>query len=88
MTWTSDKIREELMALFRQHAQGGVEVGPESHIIADLGIDSLGVTEILADIEDKFHMHVPDEALAGFETIADVAASIEARLREEGRLSE
>lgn len=86
MKWTSDQVRDELRALFGQHAQGGAEVGPESHLIADLGIDSLGVTEILADLEDKFQLHVPDDALAGFETVADVIAWIEGKLRDEGRL--
>ncbi len=48
--------------------------------MADLGIDSLGVMEILADIEDKFVLNIPDEALKEVETVSDVAAAIEVRL--------
>lgn len=87
MTWTRDKVRDELVELFRQHAQGGVDIGPTSHLVADLGIDSLGVMEVMADIEDKFHLNVPDDALAGLETIGDVVRSIEGKLEADGRLS-
>lgn len=86
MMWTSDKIRDELIALFRQHAQPGTDIKASSHLVADLGIDSLGVMEVIADIEDKFQLSIPDESLQGLETIGDVVASIEAKLKSAGRL--
>jgi acyl carrier protein len=86
MTWTQDSVRSELHKLLGQHVQAGATFDEKSHLVADLGIDSLGVMEILADIEDAFQLNIPDEALREVETVADVAAAIEVRLRSAGRL--
>ncbi len=86
MTWTREKIRAELFAVLGQHAQPGAEVADQSHLVGDLGIDSLGVMESLADIEDKFKLQIPDDALSHVETVADVAGYLEKRLAGEGRL--
>ena len=86
MTWTRETVRRELRGLLTQHAQSGATITDTSHLVADLGLDSLGVMEILADIEDKFTLSIPDEALREVETVADVAAAIETRLQNEGRL--
>lgn len=86
MTWTRETVRGELLKVFVQHAQQGVEIKESSNLVADLGIDSLGVMEIMEAIEDKFALKIPDEALRDVETVADVAAQIEARLKRDGRL--
>jgi acyl carrier protein len=88
MTWTKDAIRSELLEVFKPHVQDGVALADSSHLVADLGIDSLGVMELVADLEDKFSLTIPDEALREVETVADVVAAIEVRLRGDGRLVE
>ena len=86
-SWTRETVRTEVVALFGEHAQpGSAQVSQESHLVADLGIDSLGVMEIMEAIEDKFTLKIPDEALREVETVADVAKAIETRLQREGRL--
>jgi acyl carrier protein len=86
MTWTRDSVRAELLKVFQRHAEDGAAVTEQSRLVADLGIDSLGVMEVIADLEDKFHLHIPDEALREVDTIHDVVAAVEARLRNDGRL--
>ena len=86
-SWTRETVRAEIVALFGQHAQAGAPISEESHLVADLGIDSLGVMEIMEAIEDKFTLKIPDEALREVETVADVARAIEQRLARDGRLS-
>jgi len=44
------------------------------------------VMEIVADIEDKFGLNIPDEALREVNTVADVATAIDTRLARDGRL--
>jgi acyl carrier protein len=88
MTWTRDNVRAEVKAILGPHAQAGAELTESSHLVADLGIDSLGVMEVVADLEDKFKLRIPDEALREVNTVADVAKAIETRLQREGRLSE
>lgn len=86
MTWSRDSLRAELYTLFAQHAQSGSPMTETSHLVADLGIDSLGIMELIADIEDKFNLHIPDDALREVNTVGDVAHAIETRLQSEGRL--
>ena len=86
MTWTRQTVRDEILKLFVQHAPTGAEVTESSHLVADLGIDSLGVAELLAAIEDKFNLKIPDATLGEVDTVADVTAAIESRLRADGRL--
>ena len=45
MMWTRDSIRKELLAVLGEHAQGGAAIHEDSHLVGDLGIDSLGVME-------------------------------------------
>ena len=87
MEWTRETVRSEVIKLFEQHAQAGTQVNESSHLVADLGIDSLGVMEVIADIEDKFKLTIPDEALREVDTINDVARAIEVKLQNDGRLS-
>jgi acyl carrier protein len=86
MTWNRETMKGALIELLGQHAQAGAQISDSSHLVADLGIDSLGVMEIVADLEDKFSLKIPDEALREVETVADVAKAIEIRLEREGRL--
>jgi acyl carrier protein len=88
MTWTREKVKNEVMAILRPHAQSDVALDENSHLVADLGIDSLGVMEVVADLEDKFKLTIPDESLRDVNTIGDVSKAIETRLEGEGRLSE
>jgi acyl carrier protein len=87
MTWTRETVRTALVALFGEHTPPGTEIKESSHLVADLGIDSLGVMEIMEAIEDKFALKIPDDALREVETVADVAVAIEKRLAADGRLS-
>lgn len=88
MTWTRDKVREEVIQILKPHVQADAALSESSQLVADLGIDSLGVMEVVADLEDKFKLHIPDEALREVDTVGDVAKAITVRLEREGRLSE
>lgn len=87
MTWSHEAVRSELIKVFRQHAEAGTAVAESSHLVADLGIDSLGVMEVIADIEDAFKLQIPDESLRDVDTIGDVATAIETKLKAEGRFT-
>ncbi|MDI1478083.1 phosphopantetheine-binding protein [Polyangium sp. y55x31] len=86
MTWSRENVQKKLVEVFGQHKQTEVDVSAESEIVADLGIDSLGVMEVLADLEDTFKLTIPDEALREINTIGDVATAVLTRLENDGRL--
>ncbi len=86
MQWTRERIRTELLDVLKQHTQAETDVTEKSHLVADLGIDSLGLMEVIAAIEDKFGIVIPDDALREVDTIADVAGALESKLKSQGRL--
>lgn len=88
MTWNRETVRAEIHKVLSRHAQPDHEIQPESRLVADLGIDSLGQMEVVADIEDIFKLMIPDSALRDIEKMSDIQDAIETRLQSEGRLSE
>ena len=49
-------------------------VTAEHNLIDDLGADSLGVVEIVMEIEDEFNVTIPEEAIEKFHTIEDIVS--------------
>jgi acyl carrier protein len=88
MSWTSETARSELNNLLKQHAVGAEELSDKTELVADLGIDSLGVMELVADVEDKFDLAIEDAELREIVTVGDVLGAIEKRLRDSGRWQE
>ncbi|MDP9152172.1 MAG: acyl carrier protein [Myxococcota bacterium] len=76
--------RERLLAMFRDVASEVVEKDfqqvLESTPIGELAIDSLGMLEIIGALERRLRIQVPDESLAGLQTIGDLLDIVEKRL--------
>ena len=49
----------------------------DTRIVDDLGADSLDVEEMLMTIEQDYGVIVPDDVIATFKTVGDVARYIE-----------
>jgi acyl carrier protein len=52
-------------------------ITPQSLIKKDLGAGSLDILQLLMRIEDQYGIVIPDQALASFETVADVVSYLE-----------
>ncbi|MFN7970744.1 MAG: acyl carrier protein [Acidobacteriota bacterium] len=74
------EIERDTTALLRR--MSAVEPRLDSEIVADLGLDSVAVLELCADIEDHFDINVPLNRLAQIRTVADMVARIEGELEE------
>lgn len=55
----------------------------QSHLIRDLGLDSLQSFEMLSDLEDHFDVTIPMDLFSSAETLEDVARSVLKVLRSE-----
>ena len=53
------------------------KITDESHIVDDLGADSLSVVEIVMDIESEFEVEIPDEDAETLFTVAEIKQWIE-----------
>lgn len=52
------------------------EVKPDAHFVKDLGMDSMMALEILASIEKKYRIVIPEEALAKFTDLNKTVAIV------------
>lgn len=77
------KSRNELLEMFQQTATEIVEREfpniSEATVISDLGIDSLGMLEIIGSMERQLKIQIPDESLAGIQTVRDLLEVVEKR---------
>lgn len=73
-----DDVREVLVA------QLGVKpdmVKPEAKVADDLGADSLDAIEMVAALEEKFGISIPEDDARQIATVADVVGLVERRLQ-------
>ena len=71
-------ILERVRQLVAEHMGMPIDkVKPESHILKDLGADSLDVVEMLMIVEEEWGIVVDDDDMRGFSTVASVADYIE-----------
>lgn len=73
MTLTRDQVLAQTIEILKRHTKGEVNLGAATQIVADLGIDSLGVMEALAEVEDAFGIAFDDEELQGMSTLGELA---------------
>ena len=75
--------RAELLKMFQKTASEITEREfpsiSEATVISELGIDSLGMLEIVGSMERELKVQLPDEALAGILTVNDLIELVEKR---------
>ncbi len=75
MSTYEESLRVTIEILTR-HVEHPRPIQPGDHIQNDLGLDSLGVMEVVADIEDRFDVQIPQETLSSISTVDDVAKAL------------
>ena len=72
-----DDLLQRIRAIVsEQLGVDSTEVTAESHILEDLGADSLDVVELVMAIEDEFDIEVPDAAVEILTTVGDVESYV------------
>ena len=54
------------------------DITMESHIMDDLGADSLDIVDLVMSFEDEFEIEIPDEEVENIRTVGDIVKYIEA----------
>ena len=68
-----DTITTRVIALTATQAKVDPKtINPKSELVRDLGLDSLGVVELLITIEREFNLVIPDETLDKMRTVEDI----------------
>ena len=52
------------------------EVGDETHLVMDLRLDSLQALELLAELESKYNLKIPQEYLPKFTSVNNLASLV------------
>jgi acyl carrier protein len=73
---TYDEALKITTEILKKHVDGERSIRPNDHIQNDLGLDSLGVMELVADIEDRFAVTIPNDVLTEISTVEDVANAL------------
>ncbi len=73
---TYDETLQITTEILQKHVDGDRVIRPNDHIQNDLGLDSLGVMELVADVEDRFAVTIPNEILSDISTVEDIARAL------------
>jgi acyl carrier protein len=71
-----DETLQITTEILKKHVEGERAIRPNDHIQNDLGLDSLGVMELVADIEDRFAVTIPNDVLSDISTVEDIAKAL------------
>lgn len=73
-----DKYISKAIIFIREYMPDDtVDIDKESHLIADLGLNSLQLVEIVNDAEIEFDIMITDDELDSILTVSDVAELLE-----------
>jgi len=73
---TYDETLRITTEILTSHVDLDRDIVATDHIQNDLGLDSLGVMEVVADIEDRFEVNIPTDTLSNIATVGDVAQAL------------
>ena len=76
--------RGKLIELFKRMATEVAEKDfadlTEESVIADMGVDSLAMLEVVGEMERELSIQIPDDQLVGIETVAQILDVVEKRI--------
>ena len=73
----TDKIRDEVTAIVAEVAElTAEEISPDS-TLRELGIDSLGGLRIVADVERRYGIVIPEAEIGKIRSMPDIMALVE-----------
>ena len=69
---------EKLTKIICEHTgNNDITITEDTILIADLGLNSLDLVNLIVKVEDEVDIEIPDRAIKGFKTVGDVIAFIE-----------
>ncbi|MFH1656105.1 MAG: acyl carrier protein [Candidatus Omnitrophota bacterium] len=74
---TIDKLTDDIRNLVAEVLETEPEkINPEAKFVEDLGMDSMMALEIMAAIEKKYRIAIPEDTLPKFTTLAQTVSLI------------
>lgn len=63
--------------VYNQTGDDSIEITKESVLLADLGMNSFDLVNLVCEVEDEFGVEIPDRIIGTFKTVGDVIEYIE-----------
>lgn len=63
--------------VYNQAGDDSIEITRESVLLADLGMNSFDLVNLVCEVEDEFDVEIPDRVIGTFKTVGDVIDYIE-----------
>ncbi len=74
---TNPEILSQLLEILKPFTKEGQQLREETEIVAELGLDSLQVMQVLLKIEDHFDISIPLNNLPTIQTVQELVLEIE-----------
>jgi acyl carrier protein len=78
MADAASRIESGVIDVLKNVSRRPIEPTPTSDLVADLGLDSLQVLEVVAELEDTFDISIPLDDVAATRTVGQVVAQVAA----------
>lgn len=72
-----EDILAQIYSVLQEIARDNREINETTDLVADLGLDSMAVMELLAAIEDRFDISIPLNILPDVRTVKDLASQVQ-----------
>jgi acyl carrier protein len=69
-------IQSIIFDMLRAELPNAAEISDQTHIIDDLGLDSVAVMDFVMEIEDRMDVSIPLDKIAEIETLGDLIAAV------------
>jgi acyl carrier protein len=79
MSIARDELLKRFQRIASEVAEREVPLASENTRISDLGIDSLGMLEIVGSMEREFKTRIPDDELVGIQTVGQLVDLVQKR---------
>ncbi len=72
-----DEALAQLYEILKPYAKEGLVLSEETELVADLGLDSMQVMQLLLETEEQFDISIPLNVLPDVRTVRDFALQIQ-----------
>ncbi|MEM8777190.1 MAG: acyl carrier protein [Pseudomonadota bacterium] len=76
MVQNTDEIFAQVSEIMRKHTQAAVNFSEDTHIAADLALDSVAMFELIMDIEEHFDIGFSVEEGSQLDTVKSLVTAI------------
>lgn len=73
-------MEERIIEILDEFVETNIEIKPESMLVANLGLSSLDVVNIVVALEEEYDIEIPDHVIPAFATVHDIKDYLDAHV--------